>query len=113
MTDPTPPVQPPLPPGSKTLIYAPQVRIVIASGGQEIDVSRDVIRGRVIRAVDSLSAAEFYLNNKNGKYTGRIRRMDKVVIWMKRITWIQVFTGYMDIVPAYDLFPTEAYFKAS
>jgi cell wall-associated NlpC family hydrolase len=113
MTDPTPPIQPTQPPGSKTLIYAPQIRIVIASGGKEIDVSRDVLRGRVIRAVDSLSMAEFYLNNKNGKYTGRLRRMDKIVIWMKRVTWIQVFTGYLDIVPAYDLFPTEAYIKAS
>lgn len=113
MTDPTPPVQPTTPPGSKTLIYAPQVRIIIASGGKEIDVSADVIRGRVVRAVDSLSQAEFYLNNKNGKYTGHLRRMDKVVIKMKRVNWIQVFTGYLDIVPAYDLFPTEAYIRAS
>jgi len=113
MTDPTPPIQPTTPPGSKTLIYSPQVRIVIASGGREIDVSKDVIRGRVVRVVDAMSNAEFYLNNKNGKYTGVIRRMDKVVIWMKRITWVQVFTGYLDIVPAYDLFPTEAYVRAS
>jgi cell wall-associated NlpC family hydrolase len=113
MTDPTPPIQPTSPPGSKTLIYSPQVRIVVSSGGREIDVSRDVIRGRVVRAVDAVSQAEFYLNNKNGKYTGHLRRMDKVVIWMKRITWIQVFTGYLDVVPAYDLFPTEAYIRAS
>ena len=113
MTDPIPPVQPSTPPGSKTLIYSPQVRIVIASGGKEINVSEDVIRGRVVRVIDAVSQAEFYLNNKNGKYTGKIRRMDKVVIWMKRITWIQVFTGYLDVVPAYDLFPTEAYIRAS
>lgn len=113
MTDPIPPTQPSTPPGSKTLIYSPQVRIVIASGGKEIDVSRDVIRGRVVRSVDAVSIAEFSLNNKNGKYTGRIRRMDKIVIWMKRVTWVQVFTGYLDVVPAYDLFPTEAYFRAS
>lgn len=113
MTDPTPPVQPTTPPGSKTLIYSPQVKIVISSGGKEINVSKDVIRGRVVRVIDALSQAEFYLNNKNGKYTGKIRRMDKVVIWMKRITWIQVFTGYLDVVPAYDLFPTEAYVRAS
>lgn len=113
MTDPTPPIQPGTPPGSKTLIYSPQVRIVIASGGKEIDVSNDVIRGRVVRSVDAVSTAEFYLDNKNGKYTGKVRRMDKVVIWMKRVNWIQVFTGYLDIVPAYDLFPTEAYIRAS
>lgn len=113
MTDPTAPIQPSAPPGSKTLIYSPQVRIIIASGGKEIDVSKDVIRGRVVRNVDAVSTAEFYLNNKNGKYTGKVRRMDKVIILMKRITWIQVFTGYLDIVPAYDLFPTEAYIRAS
>lgn len=113
MTDPIPPTQPKTPPGSKTLIYSPQVKIIIASGGREIDVSRDVIRGRVVRAVDAVSQAEFYLNNQNGKYTGVLRRMDKVVIKMKRVTWIQVFTGYLDIVPAYDLFPTEAYIRAS
>ena len=107
------PSQPTTPPGSKTLIYSPQVRIIIASGGKEIDVSRDVIRGRVVRAVNAVSQAEFYLNNKNGKYTGHLRRMDKVVIKMKRVNWIQVFTGYLDIVPAYDLFPTEAYIRAS
>ncbi len=113
MTDPNSPVQPKATPGSKTLIYSPQVRIIIASGGKEIDVSRDVIRGRVIRAVDAVSVADFYLNNKNGKYTGRLRRMDKVVIYMKRVNWIQVFSGYLDIVPAFDLFPTEAYIRAS
>lgn len=113
MTNPTPPTQPTTPAGSKTLIYSPQVRIVIASGGKEIDVSKDIIRGRVARVVDAVSQAEFYLNNKNGKYTGVLRRMDKVVIWMKRVTWVQVFTGYLDIVPAYDLFPTEAYIRAS
>lgn len=113
MTDPTPTTQPITPPGSKTLIYAPKVKIVISSGGKEIDVSKDVIRGRVVRAVDAVSQAEFWLNNKNGKYTGHLRRMDKVIIWMTRVNRIQVFTGYLDVVPAYDLFPTEAYVRAS
>jgi len=113
MTDPTPTSQPKAPPGSKTLIYSPRVRIVISSGGKDIDVSSDIIRGRVVRAIDAVSQAEFYLNNKNGKYTGMLRRMDKVIIWMKRVNWIQVFSGYLDIVPAYDLFPTEAYIRAS
>lgn len=113
LTDPVTTAQPITPPGSKTLIYAPKIRVVIASGGREIDVSKDVIRGRVIRAVDAVSEAELFLNNKNGKYTGRLRRMDKIVIWMKRVNWIQVFTGYLDVVPAYDLFPTEARIKAS
>lgn len=99
--------------GVKTLVYAPQVRIVISTGSKEIDISRDVIRGKVTRDVNAVSLAEFTINNKGRKYTGILKRMDKVSIWLKRVCWIQVFSGYLDIVPAFDLFPVEAYIKAS
>ncbi|WP_267716782.1 hypothetical protein [Streptomyces sp. CoH17] len=34
--------------------------------------------------------------------------MDRIVIFMKRIKWLQVFSGYLSQVPALDLYPTTA-----
>lgn len=99
---------------SKTLIYAPEVTIYIATQNNGVvDVSDDIVQGQVRRIVNGVSQASFVLNNRDHKYMGVLGRMDRVVIFMKRIKNIQVFAGYLDSVPAVALYTNTVNVRAS
>lgn len=100
------------PPDMKTFVYSPDVRILIARGKKQYDVSRDVIRGTIIRKENSASTLQFELANK-GDYNGLFQRMDRVVVFLKRVRWQQVFSGYLDTVPFAQLYGGTAEFKAT
>lgn len=100
------------PPDAKTLVYSPNVRILIARGNKQYDVSKDVINGTIIRKENSASTLQFSLAN-NGSYNGLFHRMDRVTVFLKRIEWLQVFSGYLDTVPFAQLYGGTANFKAT
>ena len=100
------------PPDMKTLVYAPEVRILIARGHKQYDVSRDVVRGTIHRKENSASSLFFTLAN-SGDYNGLFHRMDRVVVFLKRIRWQQVFSGYLDSVPYAQLYGGPAEYKAT
>lgn len=100
------------PPDAKTLVYSPDVRIIIARGNKQYDVSKDVINGTIIRKENSASTLLFSLANK-GDYNGLFHRMDRVVVFLKRIQWQQVFSGYLDTVPFAQLYGGTANYKAT
>lgn len=100
------------PPDMKTFVYAPDVRIIIARGNKQYDVSRDVIRGTIIRKENAASNLFFTLANK-GDYNGLFHRMDRVVVFLKRVRWQQVFSGYLDTVPFAQLYGGAAEYKAT
>ncbi|QGJ94910.1 minor tail protein [Gordonia phage RedWattleHog] len=93
----------------KTLVYSPEVYIII----EGIDVSADIVRGGVNRVTGGASSLEFTLSNKGGRYNNKFRRMDRVVCYMKRINKVQVFSGYLDLVPGLQLYPSTVTFRAS
>jgi len=118
----------------KRLSYNPKVKAYInitspnnPDFGKTIDISDDIIDGSVQLRLDGLSTATFKLQNKNGKYLGgyvstnneTIRGyiftpMDKIIIAAGRITDpFQIFTGYLDEVPAFQLYPDAVTIKAS
>ena len=118
----------------KRLSYNPKVKayINITSPNnpdfrKTIDISDDIIDGSVQLRLDGLSTATFKLQNKNGKYLGgyvstnnEAKRgyiftpMDKIIIAAGRITDpFQIFTGYLDEVPAFQLYPDAVTIKAS
>lgn len=106
------------PPPLKTFIYAPQVRIVIAHGALEYDVSADLVRCQLVRPENSAATLFFTLINKGLRYTPPglapfFSRMDRVVVYMKKTSWIQVFAGYLDKVPYKQLYAGEVNFKAT
>lgn len=100
------------PPDMKTLVYAPEVRILIARGHKQYDVSRDLVRGTIHRRENSASSLFFTLAN-SGDYNGLFQRMDRVVVFLKRIRWQQVFSGYLDTVPYAQLYGGPAEYKAT
>lgn len=100
-------------PDQKTLVYSPQVRILIARGNKQYDVSKDVTRGGIIRRENAASSLAFSLANKDTRYNGTFHRMDRVVVFLKRISWVQVFSGYLDSVPYQQLYGGEVNFRAT
>jgi cell wall-associated NlpC family hydrolase len=113
-------IDPTSPPAMKTLVYSPDVRIYIARGNKQYDVSADIVAWSIRRVENSVSSAVFRLSNKatesGGKkmrYNQLFERMDRVVIWLKRVEWVQVFSGYLDQVPHVQLYPGTVNFRAS
>jgi len=105
-------------PGMKTFVYTPKVRVVIARGNKQIDVSRDIVRCSLHRAESSAATFFMTLANKNWKYTPRdgapvFHRMDRIVVYMGRTQLIQVFSGYLDTVPWKQAYPGTVDFKAT
>ena len=96
----------------KTFVYSPEVTCII----EGVDVSADVVSGSVRRVVDGASTLSLVLSNKGFRYTAhhQFRRMDRVVVWMKRVNEpIKVFTGYLNVVPGIQLYPSTVRLEAS
>ena len=100
-------------PVMNTLVYSPDVQIIISSGGKQYDVSRDIISGGVSRRENTCSSLAFTLANKDLRYNDRFRPMDRVVCFLKRIHWTQVFAGYLDSAPHVELYGGTVDFRAS
>lgn len=90
----------------KTLVYAPEVRAYIAtSDGKTLDITKDIVSLNLNRVVNSVSNFTAQVANYQNRYKGLIGRMDRVVIFMKRIKWQQVFAGYITSLPVLQIYP--------
>jgi cell wall-associated NlpC family hydrolase len=109
------------PPPERTLVYSPDVRILVAHNGQQIDVSNDLVRGTLIRKENAASTLLWTCHNKGLRYTNGglgnqplLSRMDRVTCYMKRAgNWVQTFSGYLDSIPYLQLYPGLVDFKAT
>ena len=101
------------PPNMKTFVYAPEVRVVVDSGGKQYDISKDIVGGSVVRRENSASSLEIRVANKKSRYNGKFGRMDRIACYMKRTDWVQVFTGYLDEVPFSQMYPGVVTLKAT
>lgn len=106
-------INPNAPPDQKTLVYSPDVKILIARNNKEYDVSSDIVSGSIQRNENAVSTLVFKLSNKDRRYNKMFERMDRVIVLMKRVSWIQVFSGYLDRVPHVQLYPGTVNFVAS
>lgn len=89
----------------QTLVYAPDVTILIEHNGIQEDISRDIVRGQVVRRENSASSLFVTLANKDLRYNNRYSRMDRIVVYLTRTQRIQVFSGYIDSVPYSQVYP--------
>ena len=96
----------------KTFVYSPEIRCVI----EGVDVSADITAASIRRIVDGASSASVTLSNKDFRYTRdhQFRRMDRIVIWLRRVGQpTKVFTGYLNVVPGIQLYPSTVRLEAS
>ena len=101
----------------RRIIYAPKVFAFIRSsqqGGKIYDVSDDIVSGQVTRNVNEPSTAEIILRNRYRKWIKDPHNqesiflpMDMISIWLQKVAGkpIQVFTGYLDSAPMYQMYP--------
>lgn len=89
-----------------TLLYSPGVRVYISTADNgTIDVSDDLTDGTMVRRSDGVSSFNFSLQNTRRKYDGLFAPNDRIVVMMRRITWMRVFTGYLNSVPLVTAWP--------
>jgi hypothetical protein len=97
-----------------TLIYSPAVRVRIATTANGIvDITDDIASGTVHLAPKGQSYVNFSLVNNKRKYDGVFTPMDRITVAMKRISWVQVFAGYLDEVPYFNVYPRSVSIRAS
>jgi cell wall-associated NlpC family hydrolase len=101
------------PPQMGTLVYAPNVQILIAHNGIQQDVSKDIVRGLVSRKLDSASSLFFTLANPQLRYNSRFSRMDRITCYLTRTQKLQVFSGYIDKMPYFQAYPGTVDFRAT
>lgn len=91
---------------SGTFVYSPDLAVYVATENHGIiDISGDITTLTVSRRTNEVSNATIELNNKYRKYDTLFMRMDRVVIFMKRVSWVQVFSGYLTKVPYLTVVP--------
>lgn len=97
-----------------TLIYAPGVKVYVQTEKHgTLDLSEDLTRGTLVRRSDGVSTFQFGLQNVRRKYDGIFAPNDRIIVMMKRFTWLRVFTGYLNSVPLVTGWPTEVSINAS
>ena len=97
-----------------TFVFAPGVRIYIKTDGHgTLDVSDDLVDYTIQRRSDGPSTLNFSLQNIQRKYDQVFSPNDEVVVELKRVTWVRVFTGLLNSVPLITMWPRVVAFSAS
>jgi hypothetical protein len=95
-------------------VLAPGVKVYVATEKHGIiDVSDDLVEGSMTRRSDGVSSFNFSLQNARRKYDGIMSPNDRVSVQMKRLKWVQVFTGYLNKVPLVTAWPRVVHLTAS
>lgn len=97
-----------------TLLYNPGVRIGLDTRSNGlIDVTEDIESGTLTLNENTFHSLNFTLSSRGGKYVNILTPNDRVVVQMKRATWLQVFTGYLNSVPYFSTFNQSVTITAS
>lgn len=97
-----------------TFVFAPGIKVYIDTHDYGIlDVSEDLTRGGMQRRSDGVSQFQFGLNNVRRKYDNVFKPNDRLVVVMKRLTWLRTYTGYLNSVPLFSSWPREVMLTSS
>lgn len=90
-----------------SLIYSPGIRVFISTQSHGvIEVSEDISQGSIRLALgrDDGHQVNLTLTNQGRKYDGIFTPNDRIVVFLKRIRWLQTFSGYLDSVPRFSAY---------
>jgi cell wall-associated NlpC family hydrolase len=97
-----------------TFIYAPAIKVHIeTSDGRILDISDDIVNWELIRRSNAVSSFNFVLQNTQRKYDLMFKPADRISVLLKRITWMRVFTGSINVVPLFSSWPATLTLSAS
>lgn len=95
-------------------MYAPSVKAYVSTQNNGIiDISDDLTQGTMVRRSDGVSTFSFSLQNPFRKYSGVFTPNDRIIVMMKRISWVRTFTGYLNQVPLVTAWPSTVQLTAS
>jgi len=115
----------------RRIAYSPEVRVYIQPNETDdegklvppIDISNDIIEGSIERRSNDVSTARFVLQGRRSGgsednttsilLSGKIRPMDRIVVYLKKTKPILVFSGYIDLVPLVQFVPEPVVIEAS
>ena len=87
-------------------LYAPGIKVYISTQDNGIlDISDDLVNGTMVRRSNGVSSFGFNLMNVRRKYDGIFAPNDRIIVMMKRLSWLRVFTGYLSGVPLVTAWP--------
>lgn len=90
------------------LAYTPSCELYIASNNngevKYYDVSEDISSMSVVRNVNNPSTFSVVLSNKNRKYNGLFKPMDRVAIFATKTERYRLLTGYITSVDVFTLY---------
>lgn len=101
-----------------TFLYAPGIQVFVnvePERGERttIDISDDLVSGNLVRRSDGVSSFNFSLQNTRRKYDSVFKPNDRIIVNMKRLGWVRVFTGYLNKVPLVSSWPRTIEIEAS
>jgi hypothetical protein len=97
-----------------TFVYAPGIRVYIDTERHgTIDISNDLVDYTLQRRSDGPSTLNFSLQNIKRKYDGVFTPNDRIIVELKRVTWVRVFTGLLNSVPLITAWPRVVALSAS
>lgn len=67
----------------------------------------------MIRRTDGVSTFDFMMNNARRKYDGVFTPNDRIIVLLKRVTWVRVFTGLLNSAPLKTAWPKPVSLSAS
>lgn len=89
-----------------TLAYAPAIQAHIRLiDGSIVDISNDLVSWTLTLRENAPHTFDFKLQNTRRKYDGQFAPMCAITIRLKRIKWVQVFTGYLNDSPVFQAWP--------
>jgi len=103
---------------SGTFFYTPDISVVVNTKSGPVDISADVVDFNLQRQINAVSTFSCTLNNPGFKYnydggSTPISTMDRIVVFLKRTSYVQVFTGFVTYAPLVTLIPTPIQIQAT
>lgn len=96
-----------------TFVYSPDIAVYVQTDDYGVvDLSRFLTSFTLQRNVNAPSSFTCTFDNKFAKFDRVVRRMDRIVVFMKRIQWVQVFAGYISVAPWQTVVPGDAMLQA-
>jgi hypothetical protein len=106
----------------RRFVYSPKVWAYVKTGNTSksvVDISTFLVSGSINRRLNAVSTADLTIRNPYRRWTRKgaptFHPMDPLTIYMMRAPGhpVQVFTGYLDSTPYYQMYPGTVTLRAS
>lgn len=103
----------------RRIVYSPKAFVYVQTDEKIYNLSDMVVSGAISRKVNQISTAEVVIQNPYRQFTKAgaptFRPMDRITVFLQRLPGLpcQVFSGYLDETPYYQMYPGTCTLRAS